>query len=280
MCVCVCVRVCSTCMCAHVRGVCGRVDTSRVGRNSVAVACCVLQCVAVRCCSVLTRHVLDATHNVVVCCSVLQCVVVSCSVLQCVDTTHVIRNTLHCSLLQYVAVFCSVLQCVAACCSVLQCVAVCCSVLTRHMLYATPCIAACCSILQYVAACSVRRSVLQCVDTTSARHAGVLAQKKAYYIAMTFAYGPWPFNARHYSFICVWSIRGKREESEIERESKHIETDRVKKGRDRPRERERWLIYVCMICVTGHRTLLLHIRHDSFMWDMTHLCVYDLCYRT
>jgi len=31
-------------------------------------------------------------------------------------------------------------------------------------------------------------------------------------------------------------------------------------------------IFLCMICVTGHGTWLLHIRHDSSMWDMTHSC--------
>jgi len=48
-----------------------------------------------------------AMEEVVVCCSVLQCVAVCCNMLQCV------------------AVCCCVLQCVAVCCSVLQCVAVC-----------------------------------------------------------------------------------------------------------------------------------------------------------
>ena len=45
------------------------------------------------------------SHEIVACCSALQCVAVCCSVLQCV------------------AVCCSVLQCVAVCCSVLQCAA-------------------------------------------------------------------------------------------------------------------------------------------------------------
>ena len=72
----------------------------------------------------------------------LQCVVVCCSVLHCVVERPVSQlhefNCLHvtpmcvaecCSVLQCVAVYCSVVHCVAVCCSVLQCVAVCCSVL-------------------------------------------------------------------------------------------------------------------------------------------------------
>jgi len=80
--------------------------------------------------------------NVIVCCSVLQCVAVCCSVLQCA------------------AVCCSVLQCVAMCCSVLQCAAVCCSVLQ--------CATVCSSVLLCVAVCCSKRDiftsdVLQCV---------------------------------------------------------------------------------------------------------------------
>jgi len=124
-------------------------------------------------------------HCVVVCCSVLQCVVVR-SVLQCVAVRcSVSRCVALCGMLQYVAVCCSVLQCVAVrctvwcvtvCCSVLWCVtlsaddavtssaykyvwachvAVCCSVLHR--------VVVCCSVLQCVAVCCMYCSVLQCV---------------------------------------------------------------------------------------------------------------------
>jgi len=55
---------------------------------------------------------------------VLQCVAVCCSVLQCVLITR--WSLAHTSLGSWLkAVCCSVLQCVAVCCSVLQCVAVC-----------------------------------------------------------------------------------------------------------------------------------------------------------
>jgi len=44
--------------------------------------------------------------------SVLQCVAVCCSVLQCVIVTSLLSDTVYCSVLQCVAVRCSVLQCV------------------------------------------------------------------------------------------------------------------------------------------------------------------------
>jgi len=81
-------------------------------------------------------------------CSLLQCLAVCGSVLQCVAVCC-------CNVLQqYVALYrwrhhddggIVVLQCVAVCCSVLQCVAVCCSVWEY--------LAVCCSVLQCVAVC-------------------------------------------------------------------------------------------------------------------------------
>ena len=50
----------------------------------------------------------------VVCCSVVQCVMVHCSMLQCVAVC--------CNVLQCGAMRCSVVQCVAMCCSELLCV--------------------------------------------------------------------------------------------------------------------------------------------------------------
>ena len=67
------------------------------------------------------------------CCSVLQCVVLSSLELQWPAVG---------SILQCVAVCCSVLQCVAVCFTVLQCVAVCCSVLQ--------CVLECFSVFQSV----------------------------------------------------------------------------------------------------------------------------------
>ena len=116
--------------------------------------------------------------------SMLQCVAGCCSALQCGALWRVLQNWAHipslimslkpygnelqesretvcCSVLQFVAVCCSVLHCAAVCCSVLQCVvfcrsqgnsvlkcaAVCCSVLL--------CIAVYCSVLQCVAECCI-----------------------------------------------------------------------------------------------------------------------------
>jgi len=83
------------------------------------------------CCSVL--------QCVAVCRSVLQCVAVHCSVLQCVEVC--------CSVLRCVSVCRSVLQCVAVRCRVLQCVAVCCSE-NMHKTFTV-----CCSVLQCIAEC-------------------------------------------------------------------------------------------------------------------------------
>jgi len=65
---------------------------------------------------------IDTLSNaeMMVCCSVVQCVAVYCSVWQCVAVIS--------SVLQCVAVCCSVLQCVAVCRSVVHCGAVCCVV--------------------------------------------------------------------------------------------------------------------------------------------------------
>ena len=87
-----------------------------------------LQCVAV-CCIVL--------HNVVACCSVLQCVAVCCSV--CCNACCSVCCSVCCRVLNSDTVHCSVLQWMSkdsgsgivafeVCCSVLQCVAVRCSV--------------------------------------------------------------------------------------------------------------------------------------------------------
>jgi len=88
-----------------------------------------------------------------VCCSVLQCVVVSGLIL-----------CLFGSVLQCIAVCCSVLQCVAVCGRVLQCVAVCCSELAPllSVIYRRKCggVAVWCNVLQCVTVCC---SVLQCV---------------------------------------------------------------------------------------------------------------------
>ena len=95
------------------------------------------------CCSVLQRvaehysaydHVYS--HDIAVCCIVLQCVAVCCSVLQCVavccsaydhvyphDSLNLVCVARLCSVLQCVAVSFSVLQCVTACCSAYDCVA-------------------------------------------------------------------------------------------------------------------------------------------------------------
>jgi len=73
---------------------------------------------------------------VAVCCSVSQCVAVQKSEVNQDRIGHgggidtCLRSTLIvvcCSVLQCVLLCCSVLQCVAMCCSVMQCVAVCCS---------------------------------------------------------------------------------------------------------------------------------------------------------
>jgi len=105
---------------------------------------------------------IDTLSNaeMMVCCSVVQCMAVHCSVWQCVavccsdssvlqcvkasiDTLSNAEIVVCCSVLQHVALYCSVhtaavcgsvlqctlLQCIAVCCSVLQCVAVYCSVL-------------------------------------------------------------------------------------------------------------------------------------------------------
>jgi len=84
-----------------------------------------LICVAL-CCSAL--------QWVNMCCTVLQCVVVSRYVLQCVAVCCSALQWVNmcCSALQCVAVSWYVLQCVAVCCSVLQSVAVCCNMLLSH----------------------------------------------------------------------------------------------------------------------------------------------------
>jgi len=78
----------------------------------VVVCYSVLQCVVMVCCTVLQR--------VIVCCSVLQCIA---------DPMYV---AVYCSTLQCVVVCCDgVLQCVAVQCNVLQCVAVWCNIVLR-----------------------------------------------------------------------------------------------------------------------------------------------------
>jgi len=78
----------------------------------VAVYYCVLQCVEMRrsvlqrvavCCNESDVTDVASPDDILVCYSVLQCVVVCCSVLQCV--------AVYCSVLQRVAVRCIVLQC-------------------------------------------------------------------------------------------------------------------------------------------------------------------------
>ena len=79
------------------------------------------------------RYNCVAVYCVVVCCRVLQRVIVCCSVCKwaghprsglCVTSMPDATTYDCCSVLQCVAVCCSLLQSVAVCCSVLQCVAV------------------------------------------------------------------------------------------------------------------------------------------------------------
>ena len=106
-------------------------------RDFVLVRCCVLPCAVVWCIVLQCGAVFGTLactmptlfRCIALCCSVLHervhiggFVLVCCSVLPCV--------VVRCSVLQYVAVFCT-LMCTnpILCCSVLQCVVVCCSVM-------------------------------------------------------------------------------------------------------------------------------------------------------
>jgi len=95
-----------------------------IALQSVAVYCCVLQCVS------NTPSISIRIGNACMCCGVLQCVAVCYSVLQCIVVCWSVfltpsPNPSAPSRYVSVAVCCSVLQCVTVCCSVLQCVAVC-----------------------------------------------------------------------------------------------------------------------------------------------------------
>jgi len=87
-----------------------------------AVCCSVLQCVAV-CCSVL-QYVADLQSRLTK--FSFELLLLGCcqKVVGPLDV-----EPLRCCYIGNVIVCCSVLQCVAVCCSELQCVAVCCSVL-------------------------------------------------------------------------------------------------------------------------------------------------------
>ena len=149
-----------------------------------------------------------------VCCSVLQYVAVCCSVLQrvaacCIDlcyTTHLKTSETQC-----VAVCCSVLQCVAVCCSVLQCVAVCCSVLHRLMLHDS--------------SKDMRDPWNMMHDTWDMAHVQHGATWLIHMWDMTHSY------VRHDSFICA-----------------------------------AWLIHMCDMTHETQRTYST-VRHDSFIWE-------------
>jgi len=90
----------------------------------VGMCCSVLQCAVVSFCE------LQWLQCVAVCWSVLECVGVCFNAEALESQIHLcFKKTWRVNTLQCVAVRCSALHCVAVCCSVLQCVAVCFSAL-------------------------------------------------------------------------------------------------------------------------------------------------------
>jgi len=167
----------------------------------VAVCCSILQYAAVCCCS-------SELQCAAVCCGVLQYVEVCCRLLQtsrsswrhpcCSVSCSILsrmRDTVRCSMLQYVAVCSSELECAVVCCGMLRCVGSVLQIVPDKMKLGAPTllfslkfylvahaccstlqhVAVCCSMLQYVAACcsklqyvAVCSSELQCAAVCAA----------------------------------------------------------------------------------------------------------------